>query len=86
MSPQEMFAEAIRARHNVAWNKPNEIPEEKTVGLCVSSFCEWDGNQIVLAFLQALEDANQHSTVRELIPVLETNYDLSSFKNDSRNP
>jgi len=39
----------------------DKIPDEQVLGVMISTYAEWDGDNIMQIFTSALEDANYHT-------------------------
>jgi len=46
------------------------------VGRDLSRACDWKGNGIVIAFCEALTDANYHKERKEIVPILNKLFNL----------
>ncbi len=47
----------------------DKATDEQLIGIMVSKFFEWGGNEIIQAALYSLEDSNFHGEVREISKV-----------------
>ena len=45
----------------------NTVSDADALGVAVSKWAEWDGNQIAETFFAALEDANYHTERKKMI-------------------
>jgi len=66
MNKEEMKVELKKLIGKVRWESylpeyRDKIPDEQVLGVMVSTYAEWDGDNIMKIFTSALEDANYHT-------------------------
>lgn len=76
---QELLRLVVEKAHKKHWIEPEKQDRRETLGCVVASFCNHSPEDIVVAFLAALEDANV-STPHEFLTqyFLNEGYSLAS--------
>jgi len=58
---QQELLNLVEKAHKKHWIEPEKNDKRETLGCVVASFCNFSPEDIVVAFLAALEDANAHA-------------------------
>lgn len=59
-NPNTAIQKLVNERHAKAWLNPAIEDKRQTLGVLIAGFYTWNNNDVAVAFLAALEDANAH--------------------------
>lgn len=65
-SHEYRLQQIVDERHETAWTNPPEQDPRETLGMVVAAFYHWTPEDIAVAFIAALEDANAHTACQHI--------------------